>query len=393
MRILRLLAAAAAILAIVPHAAGAQQSQEPIKIGLITSYSGQGNVELGKAVDGGIQAFMRMHGARIGGRQIQLIRRDDTGIAPETARRLAQELIVQEKVDILLGTIYTPNAIATAQVSTQAKKPYFIINAATSNIIKNAPYASRYGFNTAALTTPYGKWAYEQGARSAYVLFQDYGPGIDAGQAFEKGFTAAGGKVVGEGRIPVGTSDFSAYIQRAKDAKPNVLYIFLNASGGGIQLLKAFKESGIDKLGIKVLASGDIVDEPILQQTGDAAVGLLSMFNYSSWHNSALNREFVRLYQVSNQTKERPDFIACQAFDAISAIYKVVEAQHGQIDPDKTMELVKALKFESPRGPLQMNPGPRDPIQNGYIRRTERRNGGLENIEIVTLPNLTDPNE
>jgi branched-chain amino acid transport system substrate-binding protein len=384
-----LLAAAAIGLA----TASAVAQPAPIKIGVIVSYSGGDNVAIGKLVDAAFATYMKQHGDTIAGRKIELVKRDDTGIAPDTARRLAQELIVQDKVDMLIGGVYTPNVIAIAGVSTQAKKPYFIINSATSNIIAKNPYSARFGFTTAQITVPLAKWAYKQGYRTAYAVFQDYGPGIDAGAAFVKTFEAEGGKMLGESRIPINNQDFSAYIQRVKDTKPQVMFVFINATGGGTQFLKAVKEAGIDKAGVKLLATGDIVDEPILQQSGDAAMGVITTFDYSSWHGSRTNQDFLKAFQAANSTSDRPNFVAVAAYDAIAAAYKVIEAQKGQIDPDKTMELIKGYRWESPRGPAMIDAATRDIVQNVYLRRTERRGTLLQNTEFETFPMQKDPNE
>jgi branched-chain amino acid transport system substrate-binding protein len=367
----------------------------PLKIGLISSYSGGDNVALGKQLDAALAVYMKQHGDSVAGRKVVMIKRDDGGIAPDVAARLAQELIVQDGVDVLLGVVYTPNTIAVARVSTQAKKPFFNVNAATSNIVKNAPYSTRYGFTTAAAVTPFARWAYFQGIKNAYVMYQDYGPGIDAGAAFEKSFAANGGKVVGESKIPVSNPDFSAYVQRVKDVKPDGVYIFLNATGGGIQLLKALKEAGIGQPGgIKLLASGDIVDEPLLQQEGEAAVGIVSNFGYSAAHQSKVNQDFVRLFHAQYGNNQDPDFIAVQGYDALHAVYESVRGNNGNTsDPDKILDAVKTLRWESPRGPVWMNPVTRILMQNIYIRKTERRNGKLENIEFAKMDFPRDPNE
>jgi branched-chain amino acid transport system substrate-binding protein len=367
-----------------------------LKIGVVTSYSGGDNVALGKQFDAAIATWMRQHGDVAGGRKIELVKRDDGGIAPDLVRRLAQELIVQEKVDLLLGAIYTPNAIAMAAVSTQAKKPYFIANAATSNIVAKNPYSVRLGITTPQLTIPYAKWAYKQGIRTAFAMYQDYGPGIDAGKAFETTFEASGGKIVGETRIPLSNVDFAAYLQRVRDVRPQGAYIFVNATGGGLQLLKALHETGIDKQ-VKILASGDIVDEPLLEAegVGDFAVGLTSIFSYSSWHPTRLNADFVRAFKpnYTGGGNGLPDFIGVQTYDAMNAIYRVVNAQKGQVDPDRTMELLRDLQFESPRGPITITAKTRGILQPVYIRRTEKKNGGLQNIEIETLAPQHDPAE
>ena len=369
----------------------ATAQQPPIKIGVVLSYSGGDNVILGKMSDAGFAAYMKEHGDTIAGRKIELIKRDDTGIAPETAKRLAQELIVQDHVDLLIGATYTPNAIAMAAVSTQAKVPYFIVNAATSGIMTKNPYTSRWGFTTGQITQPFATWAYKSGSKTAYAVFQDYGPGIDAGMTFEKSFEAAGGKMLGESRIPVGSQDFTAYIQKVKDAKPDVMFLFINASGGGISFIKALRTAGLGST--TFLATGDLVDEALLPTEGDSALGITTTYIYSAMHDSAMNRQFIKDFKVAYGSDQLPTFTAVQAYDALAAAYKVLTAQKGTVDPDKTMDIVKTLKFESPRGPIAMDPATRDIILTVYFRKVERRNGVLGNYEFQAIPNVKDPNE
>jgi branched-chain amino acid transport system substrate-binding protein len=386
------LTAAGALAPILDPVGGFAQAGPPLKIGLVFSFSG-GNTEIGRLTDAAMKAYMKRNGDTIAGRKVQIVKRDDTGPNPEVARRLAQELIVQEKVDILIGAAYTPNAIAMASVSTAAKKPYFIINAATSGIMAKQPYTARFGFTTAQITTPFAKWAITQGVKTSFAVFQDYGPGIDAGQAWEKTFSASGGQMLGEARIPITNPDFSAFIQRIKDAKPDAAFIFLNATGGGAEFLRGCRTAGFDKMGIKLLATGDIVDEPIVNVAGDAALGMITTFDYSSTHNSNLNRQFVADVQEALGSKDYPNFNACQARDALHAVYTVAKAQSGKIDPDKTMEIVKGMRFESPRGPILIDPATRDIVQNVYFRRTTKVNGLLRNVEFSQIPMVRDPNE
>jgi branched-chain amino acid transport system substrate-binding protein len=379
-------------LSLVASGAGAGAADEPpVKVGIIFSYTGA-TASAGRTFDAAVNLWMKQHGDTVAGRKIVLIRRDDTGIAPDTAKRLAQELIVQDQVDLLAGLAFTPNAIAVATVSTQARKPLFIVNSATSNIIAKAPYAVRFGFTTAQTTTPFAQWAAKSGAKTGYALYQDYGPGIDAGAAFSQSFTAAGGKMLGEVRVPLNNADFTAYVQRVKDAHPDVLYVFLNAGGAAQALLRACKDAGFEKAGIKVLAAGDLVAENNLPGVGDVADGLITSLDYSATHDSRLNREFVRGFQSLEPTL-LPDFNAVAAYDVMNAIYRVVAAQKGAIDPDKTMEIVRGMKFESPRGPIAIDPETRDIVQNVYIRKTQHQNGKLVSIEFATIPMVKDPNE
>ncbi len=385
--------AAMAVLLVTASVPAVAQNEGPIKIGVVLSYSGGDNVILGKMADAAFAAYMKQHGDTIAGRKVVLIKRDDTGIAPETAARLAQELIVQDHVDLLIGASYTPNAIAIGTVSTKAKVPFFIVNAATSNIMKTNPYMARFAFTTAQITQPFANWAYQGGAKTAYAVFQDYGPGLDAGASFEKTFSAAGGKMLGESRIPVGAKDFTAYIQKVKDAKPDVMFLFLNASGGGIDFIKALHTEGFEKTGIKFLATGDLVDEALLPVEGDTAMGIVTTFDYSAMHDSKMNRDFVKAFKAAYGSDQLPTFEAVQAYDCIAAAYKVLQAQNGVIDPDKTMALVKTLKFESPRGPISIDPATRDIVQDVYFRKVERKNGLSGNYEFDRTPPYKDPNE
>jgi branched-chain amino acid transport system substrate-binding protein len=382
-------ATAGAAAALIAKRAEAQPA--PIKIGVVFSYSGSGPT--GLTFDPGINLWMSQHGDRIAGRKVELIRRDDTGIAPDTAKRLAQELIVENNVDLLAGVAFTPNAIAVSQVSTQAKKPFFLVNAATSNIMEKAPYMSRWSFTTAQLVTPLAKWAVKNGITSAYSIVQDYGPGIDAGNAFTKQFADSGGKVTGAARFPVTTQDFSPFLERARDTKPQAVFVFVNASTGGAAFLKAFRDVGLSREGVKLIGTGDLVSENNLPSDGDLAIGTITAFHYSGTHNSALNRQIVSSVERLTHRTLTADFTTVQIYDVMHAIYNVVAAQHGQVDPERTMELVKQQKFESARGPIAIDPATRDIIENVYIRRTEKKNGKLVNTEFDVAPMQKDPNE
>jgi branched-chain amino acid transport system substrate-binding protein len=386
--------AACVTLGLLPAASLAQTSPlPPLKIGLIMSFTG-GTSWASKQSPASINAWMKLHGDTVAGRKVVIITRDDTGIAPEVARRLAQELIVQEHVDVLVGTNLTPNSIAVAAVSTQAKKPFFIVNSATSNIMKDAPYTARLGFTTQAIVPPLAEYAAKNYGKTAFSIYQNYGPGIDAAKAFEKAFTAAGGTLIGEATIPVNNKEFSAYIQRVRDAKPQILFVFLNASGGGAELLKDIQSAGIIKSGIKVVATGDIVDEYITPSINNPPIGLVTTFNYSRMHQSPANKQFIAAYHAVQGDNDGPDFTAVQEFDAMHVVYAAAEALHGDFsDPDKVMAVVRGMKFESPRGSFAIDASTRDAVQNVYLRRLERINGQLENVEFETVPMVKDPTE
>ncbi len=383
---LRALAALAGLGALC--AAAAWADDEPLKIGLVGSFSG-GAAQWGISVDAAFAAYQKQHGDTAGGRKIEFLRRDTTGPNPDIVRRLVQELISRDKVELLCGIEFTPNALAAAGLSTQAKVPLLIVNAATTEILTNAPYTARFGFTTAQIVTPFAKWAAQNGYHDVYAIYTDYGPGIEAGNAFKKAFAEAGGTIVGEVKPPLISPDYSAYIQRVKDAKPQAIFIFAPAADHPQIFLKAYRDAGLGDMGIKILATGDLTNESVLNNLGDPALGMITTFDYSEAHPSALNQEFVKRFYAAARDNTRPDFTAAAAYDVIDALYKVIDAQHGKIDPDRTMALIKGMSFESPRGPIAIDQN-RDIVQNVYFRKVQKVDGKLENVEFQTTPMVDD---
>lgn len=369
----------------------AQPQAAPIKIGLIFSYSGVSGTGAA-GVDAAIKTFIAEHGTNVAGRPVEIIRRDDTGLAPDVARRVAQELVVQEHVDFLMGSVFTPNAIAIADVSTQAHIPYFVINSATSGILAKNPYTARFGFTNAQITPPLASWALRNNYKTAFTLYQNYAPGVDAAKSFAATFTGGGGKMLGEVAMPVQITDFSAFIQRVKEVRPQVLFVFINGAGTGPLFLKACKIAGLDKLGIQIISSDDLVDQNDLPAAGDAALGIVASLNYTATHDSALNRSFARA-EAANNGGRVPEYTGVAAYDIMNAIYKVAAAEKGVLDADKTMAIIRGMSFESPRGPVFVDADTRDMVQNVYIRRVERRNGKLTYREIEMIPMVKDPLE
>jgi branched-chain amino acid transport system substrate-binding protein len=385
--------AAAALPALSAHVAAAAD-QPPIKIGVMFSFSGD-NARAGEALNFGIATFQKEHGDTVAGRKIELVRRDTGQMNPETAKRVAQELIINDHVDLIMGIAYSPEAVAVGLVSTEAKMPVFIVNSTTVNIMKDAPYMSRYGMTSGQLTSPLALYAYTHGIRNIYTLESDYSTGIDAGDSFTKAFTALGGKVIGDVRPPLFSKDFTAYIQRVKDAqpKPDGVFAFIPSGSGPAQFMRTWKEMGLDAKGITLIGEGGLVGEDDLLAIGDAAQGLITSFHYSAIHPSALNARFVKDYLAVSGQGIRPDYAALAGYDTLAAIYKVIELQSGKIDPDRTMQLVRGLKLESPRGPIMIDPSTRDIVQNIYIRRTERKDGRMVNTELETYKMVHDPLE
>ncbi len=374
--------------ALAASAVAANAEQSPLKIGWIMSYTGPAS-GIGAATDAGLETFFRKYGNVVAGRKVEIIRRDTTGPAPDVVRRLAQELIVRDKVDILAGFDYTPNTMAAAPLSTAAKTPMFVVNSATSGILAKHPYTVRFGFTTTALAQQVARYASENGIKSVYTLVHEFEPGLDAEAMFVKQFKGTGGEIAGSVRVPLKNTDFSAYIERIKDANPQAVFVFMAAGQLPPIFLRQYKEAGLDTK-IKLIGTGDITDEYSLAAAGDAAMGVVTAFHYAPSHDSALNKEFASAYRTI--APDRPlNFMPVVAYDVMHAIYQVVEAQKGVLDPDKTMELVKRLKFESPRGPIEIDPETRDIVQTIYLRRVEKRDGQLVNVEFASAPNVKDP--
>ncbi len=385
-------ALAATLALTVAAGASAPAQQPPLRIGLIYSYSGAPPL-VGKMFDDGIDLFIKQHGDTVAGRKIEVIRRDDTGLAPDVAKRVATELVVQDRVDALLGLLLTPNTVAVESVSAAAKKPLLIVNSASSHILESDPYAVRFGYTMPQLTQPLAQWAANHGIKSAYVFYQNYGPGVEASQSFTQSFAATGGTILGTTSFPVGTMDFSAYVQRIKDAKPQAVYAFINGGGSGPLFVKAADAAGFKKAGITILAANDLIAVNELNLANDFSVDLIQVMDYTPNHPTAINRAFVKAFATLPGTPLLPDFSAVAAYDAMDAIYRAVAAQNGNLYPDKTLAFFKGLKLQSARGPIAIDPKTRDIIENIYVRRVQSSGGSAHMSEIQTFPMVRDSTE
>lgn len=382
-------AAALVSAGLTPRAALAAPS-EPFKVGIVWSYTGGGPAS-GPELDAAIGAFQKVHGDTVAGRKVVIVRRDDTGVNPEVARRMAQELVVQEKVDMIAGLIFTANAMTVGDISNQSKTPVMLVNSVATGLLPKFPYMTRWSFTTLELTDVLGKWAAKNGYKTIYTLYADNQSGVDANVGFTRAFEGAGGKIVGVSPMPLTATDFSAYVQRAKDAKPDGCFIFLLAGGGSAQFLKQYDAAGLQKAGIKILATGDLVSENNLPQMGDPALGIVSAYHYSSAHNSALNRQYQQEALAITHGNPFPSFAGCAMWDILTATYRALAAQNGNWDPDKTLAFLKGYKAESPRGPIMIDPATRDIVENVYLRRVEKRDGALVNVEFTTYPMVVSP--
>jgi branched-chain amino acid transport system substrate-binding protein len=374
--------AALAVLAL-PAAA-----QDTIKIGVILPYSGQ-FADTGNQLDNGIKLYMKQHGDTVAGKKIEVIRKDVGGIAPDVAKRLAQELVVRDKVDILAGFALTPNALAAGDISAEAKKFMVVMNAATSIITTKSPYMARTSVTPPQLNEPFGAWAAKNGVKKVYTMVSDYGPGHDAEGAFHRGFKEAGGEVVGSVRFPVANPDFSAFVQRAKDVNPDGIYIWIPGGAQPAAIQKALSERGIDPAKVKVMGQGELTTDEALKSVGDTALGIVTVFHYDHNHDSALNREFVKAYRAANN--RTPDIYTVGGYDGMHLIYETLKKTGGKADGDSLIGAAKGMKWESPRGPVAIDPETRDIVQTVYIRRVEKVGGNLVNVEFDKVENVKDP--
>jgi branched-chain amino acid transport system substrate-binding protein len=366
------------------------QAQETIKVGLIAAFSGP-FADYGKMMEGGIKAYMKEHGDTVAGKKIQLIIKDTTGPSPEIAKRLAQELVVRDKVDFLAGFGLTPEALAVAPIAEQAKKPMIIMNAATSVITTKSNYIARVSMTLPQISAPMGTWAVKNGVKRAVTLVADYGPGIDAETSFKTNFIGSGGQVVESLRVPLRNPEFAPYVQRIKDAKPEAVFIFVPAGEQGIAFMKSYRERGLAEAGIKVIATGDLTDDHVLPAMGDATLGVITTFHYSAAHNSPENKTFLKRFAEANPNAGRPNFMAVAAYDGMQAIYDVSKKLNGKIDGDRAMAILKGMKINSPRGPIMIDPQTRDVIQTVYVRKVEKVNGELYNVEFDKFTDVKDP--
>ena len=365
------------------------QAQETIKVGLIAPFSGP-FADYGKQMEGGIKAWVAEHGDTVAGKKIEVIIKDTTGPAPEIAKRLAQELVVRDKVDFLAGFGLTPEAFAVAPIAEQAKKPMIVMNAATSSVTTKSAYIARFSMTLPQVSGPMATWAIKNGIKRVVTLVADYGPGLDAETAFKTNFVGGGGQVLESIRVPLKNPDFAPYIQRIKDARPEAVFIFVPAGEQGIAFMKGYRERGLADAGIRIIATGDLTDDHVLEAMGDPTLGVITTFHYSAAHDSPENKAFLKSYAKANPNGGRPNFMSVAAYDGMHAIYDVVRKLNGKMDGDKAMAVLKGMKFTSPRGPIAIDPETRDIIQTVYVRKVEKVKGELYNVEFDKFTDRKD---
>jgi branched-chain amino acid transport system substrate-binding protein len=352
---------------------------QTVKVGFIGTYSGPGAPQ-GDQLDKGFKLFMKLNGDKLPpGVKVETVVRDDTGPNPDNGKRVAQELIVRDKVHFLVGVIWTPNARAIAPLTAEARVPFISANAAGVDIPYMSPYFARVSFTLWQSCYPLGRWA-------ARKYKSDFAPGHEAEEAFLKAFKEGGGEIVASVRIPLANPDFVPYMQRVKDARPDAVFSFIPAGKQATAIMKAYGDLGLDKAGIKFIGPGDLTTDEELQGMGDVALGVITAHHYSAAADRPANKAFVAAYKKEYGEKLFPGFMVVGAYDAMEAIFHVIREQKGKIDPARTMELLRRYKNPlSPRGPIALDPETRDVVQNIYLREVRKVGGQLANVEIETL--------
>jgi len=378
---------AAALAALWLSAADSGFAQDTVKIGFILPMTGQ-QQSTGKQESAAIKLFMAQHGDTVAGKKIELIIRDDSAV-PDNTKRIAQELIVNDKVAFVAGFGITPTALAVAPLSKESKTLEIVTAAGTSIITERSPYIARTSFTMAQSTVPMADWAADNGIKKVVTMISDYGPGIDSEQSFTAEFKKKGGEVLEAIRFPLASPDFAPFLQRAADQKPDAIFVFVPSGQGGI-FVKQFVERGLAKAGIKLIGPGDTMDDDLLNGMGDAVIGTVTAHMYSADHDSATNKAFVAAFEKANSGM-RPNFMAVSAYDGMHLIYEALKKTGGKTDGDTLIDAMKGMAWESPRGPISIDPQTRDIVQNIYIRKVEKKNGQLYNVEFATFPAVKDP--
>jgi branched-chain amino acid transport system substrate-binding protein len=377
-------------LAFLPFAGTSAYAQEgdTIKIGVIAALTGP-FVQIGKPFEDGIKTYMQQYGDKVAGKKIEIVYRDDGGSNVELSKRAAQELIGREKVSFLIGFSLTPSALAVAPVATQGKVPMIVMNAVTTGITAKSPYMLRTSMTMQQMTEPFGDWTAKNKIGKVYSLVSDYSTGVDAEARFTKGFTEGGGKIVGSARVPLANPDYSPFVQRIKDQKPDAVFFFAPGVEDGVGMLKAYSDKGLDKAGIKFLGVGDMTsDSPTLEALGDRALGAVTVLNYSTALDNEVNKSFLKAYAAANPNRPAPTFVTVAAYDTMGMIYETIRKLNGKVTGDAAVKTLTGMKWNSPRGPISIDPKTRDIVQNMYIREVKKVNGKLVNEPIGVLKDV-----
>ena len=380
-KVLQGIAGAAALGALPRYAYAA----DPVKIGLILPMTGP-FASTGRQIAAACRLYMAKNGDTVAGRKVELILKDDTGLAPETTKRIAQEMVVQDKVTFLAGFGLTPLAFAAAPVATEAKTPMIVMAAGTQVIPQRSPYIVRTGFTLPQTTSPIAGWAHKNGIKRVFTLVTDYAPGLDSEKTFITRYKEAGGEIVESVRTPLRNPDYGPFLQRAKDSKADALFVFV-PSGEGLAVMKQFDERGLKQAGMRMIGPGDVVDDDLLESMGAPAVGVITSFHYSAAHESPENRAYVDAMMKANNGM-RPNFHSVGGYDGMHVIYESMKKTNGTGNGDQLVEAMKGMKWTSPRGPMSIDPATRDVVQTIYLREVKMVNGKPWNIEFDKVENV-----
>jgi len=376
---------AAAVLSLTSLGAAAQDNK--FRIGLIIPLTGPQSTT-GIQIEAAARLYMAQHGDTVAGKKIELIVRDDAA-TPDVTKRIAQELVVKDKINVMAGFGVTPAALAAAPIATQSKTPLVVMAAATSSITQSSPYIIRTSFTIPQAAVSMADWAPKNGIKKVVTLVSDYGPGFDAEKFFKDRLAFNGGEVVESMRVPLRNPDFAPFLQKVREIKPDALFVFV-PSGAGAAVMKQFLERGMDKAGIKLIGTGDLTDDDQLNGMGDGALGVVTAHHYSAYHQSPTNQKLVAAFEKANKGM-RPNFMAVGGYDGMRVIYEALRASKGQGGGDALLEAMKGQIFESPRGPMFIDAQTRDVVHNMYLRKVERKDGQLHNVEFDVIKDMKDP--
>jgi branched-chain amino acid transport system substrate-binding protein len=378
---------AAAVVAFGVSAMDAAIAQDTVKVGIIVPMTGVLG-PIGKQVTAAAKLYVAQHGTTITGKKIELIIRDDSGV-PDNAKRLAQDLIANEQISVI-GSGITPASLAMAPIVTQGKVATVIMVSGTSIVTGRSPYFVRASFTLGQQSSIIAEWAAKNGSRKVVIIQSDFAPGAEASAVFTAGFTKAGGQIAETIKVPLSNPDFAPYLERARDLNPDTLFVFVPAGQAGT-FAKQFVERGLDKVGIKLIGPGDITDDNDLTGMSDAMLGVVTAGPYSAYHQSAMNKKYVEDFKSANNL--RPNFISVGGWDGMHLIYEALKKTGGKTDGDSLIEAMKGMSWESPRGPISIDPQTRDIVQNIYIRKVEKKSGELYNVEFATFEAVKDPSK
>ncbi|WJR77125.1 ABC transporter substrate-binding protein [Bradyrhizobium sp. NP1] len=365
---------------------GQAAAQESIRIGLVMPLTGVLG-PVGKQAVAGARLYMAQHGDTVAGRKVELIVRDDASV-PDNAKRIAQEMIVTDKVAVL-GAGLTPSVLAMAPLVTESKTATVVMVSGTSIVTERSPYFVRTSWTHAQQASVLANWAAQNGAKRVTIISSDWAPGHEASGVFANTFTKAGGTIVETLKVPLANPDFAPFLQRARDGNPDTLFVFVPASQAAI-LAKQFVERGLDKSGIRLIGPGDIADDEDLPGMSDAMAGTVTAGFYSAYHPSQMNRDYVAAFKKAN-SGVRPNFISVSAYDGMHLIYNALGKTQGRTDGTALVEAMKGMAWESPRGPMSIDARTRDVVHDIYIRRVEKVDGALYSVEFATFEAVSDP--